>query len=270
MYFKHRFERAFGTFPLTGDDLKAALNHALDVGYRAIDTAQFYANEADIGEVLAQSGVSRAELCITSKVPVSNFSAAAFIPSVEKSLEALKLESLDVLLLHWPPADARIEQPLEWLLEAKQRKLAQHIGVSNFTAAMLEKTVALHKEPMVCNQVEFHPLLNQEKLLKASAQTGIPLSSYCSLARGEVFKQPLLAELASAYEVTVSQIVLRWILQKGVVVNAMSTRRENLQANFDIMNFTLSNVDMGAIDSLTRANYRIVDKHLVPDAPDWD
>lgn len=270
MYFEHRFERAFGTFPLKGDALKSALNLALDVGYRAIDTAQFYANEREIGDVLQHSGLPRSSLCITSKVPVTQYSADSFIPSIVNSLEALRLDALDVLLLHWPPADGQIEQPLEWLFEAKQRGLAHHVGVSNFTAAMLKKTVSLHREPLVCNQVEFHPLLNQDKLLQASADTGIPLSSYCSLARGEVFKNPQLSEIADRYEVSVSQIVLRWILQKGVVVNAMSTSQKNLQANFDIMNFNLSNVDMTLIDRLTFQNYRIVDKHLVPGAPEWD
>jgi len=270
VYFENRFERVFGTFPLKNDELRHALSHALDVGYRAIDTAQLYENESAIGQVLQHCGIARDQLCITSKVKVQNFSPDDFLPSVQKSLDALQLEALDVLLLHWPPADGQIDQPLELLFEAKQRGLARHVGVSNFTAAMMQHTVATYDEPIVCNQVEFHPLLDQTVLMQAANKCAIPLSSYCSLARGEVFKQPLLTELAQRYAVTAAQVVLRWILQQGVMVNAMSTNRQNLQANFDIMNFTLSNADMARIRTLTHKNYRIVDKHLVPWAPEWD
>ncbi len=270
MYFQQQHERAFGTFPLKGDALSNALTLALDVGYRAIDTAQMYQNEADIGPVLANSGIARDELFITSKVPIEQFSDADFSSSVEKSLQALQIDKLDVLLLHWPPADGGIEKPLELLLQAQQSGLCTHIGVSNFTAEMLQRTIRLTDTPIVTNQVEFHPLLNQDTLLKAAADTGIPLSSYCSVARGEVFKQPLFTTLASDYNVTAAQIVLRWILQKGVSINTMSTKADNIRANFELSHFTLSHVDMARIDQLTLTNYRIVDKHLVPWAPQWD
>lgn len=270
MYFQRQFERAFGTFPLKGDDLVQALEHALQAGYRAIDTAQMYGNEKDIGPVLASCRVPRSELCITSKVPNDKFSRPLFIDSVEQSLTDLKIDKLDVLLLHWPPADGQIEEPIEMLLEARQRGLTEHVGVSNFTASMLRRIKQITDVPMVTNQVEFHPLLNQDILLKAAAETGIPLSSYCSVARGEVFRQLLFGELAADYRVTPAQIALKWILQKGVSINTMSTRPENINANFDLMRFTLSHVDMSRIDALTSANYRIVDKTLVPWAPDWD
>ena len=270
MYFQQNYERGFGTFPLKGRDLSEALSTALDVGYRAIDTAQMYQNESDIGKTLEHSGISRDELLITSKVPVDKYTHNDFLPSVERSLEQLKIDSLDVLLLHWPPADGDIEQPLEFLLNAQQSGLCKHIGVSNFTSSMLRRCKEITNTPIVTNQVEFHPLLNQDTLLQASAETGIPLASYCSVARGEVFKVDLLNELATDYGVATGQIVLRWILQKGVSVNAMSTNPVNIQANFDVLSFTLSNVDMARIEQLTHTNYRIVDKHLVPWAPEWD
>jgi len=246
------------------------LNTALDIGYRAIDTAQLYANEADIGHVIKQAKLPRSELFITSKVPIDKYTPSSFIPSVLKSVEELQIDKLDVLLLHWPPADGDIEQPLMWLQEAQSRGLTDHIGVSNFTAAMLERTVSLSDVPIVTNQVEFHPLLDQSKLLAAANQTGIPLASYCSVARGAVFKQPIFDELSRAYNVTPAQIVLRWILQKGVSINTMSTKAENIEANFNVLEFTLSHIDMLRIDKLTKANYRIVDKRLVPWAPAWD
>lgn len=270
LYFQNHYERAFGTFPLRGDALKEALNTALDIGYRAIDTAQFYANEADIGHVIKQSNLARSELFLTSKVPIDKYAQSTFIPSVLKSLEDLQIDKLDVLLLHWPPVDGDIEQPLTWLQEAQSLGLTQYIGVSNFTAAMLKRTLSLTDVPIVTNQVEFHPLLDQTALLDAASETGIPLASYCSVARGAVFKQPIFDELSRAYGVTPAQIVLRWILQKGVSINTMSTKTKNIKANFDVLSFTLSHVDMKRIDKLTHTNYRIVDKHLVPWAPAWD
>lgn len=270
MYFQRHFERSFGTFPLKGKPLADALTLALDTGYRAIDTAQMYQNEADVGHVLKASNLPRSELCVTSKVPHDKYTQELFIPSVEKSLEHLGLEKLDVLLLHWPPADGQIDQPIEWLLEARQKGLTEHVGVSNFTASMLRRVKQITTTPMVTNQVEFHPLLNQDVLLEAASETGIALSSYCSVARGAVFQHSLFDELANRYDVTAGQIVLRWILQQGVSINTMSTRKENIQANFNLMHFALSHVDMARIKQLTQTNHRIVDRQLVPWAPDWD
>ncbi len=269
-YFQGTWQRGFGTYPLKGSVLKEALTTALDIGYRAIDTAQMYANEADIGSVLATADLPREDLLITSKVPNSNFTHDTFIPSVKKSLEELQIDKLDVLLVHWPPGDGDIAQSIALLRDAKQQGLTRHIGVSNFTAAMLRKIADIDDEEFVTNQVEFHPLLDQSILLQASNKTGIPLSSYCSVARGKVFDYPLFDELAEQYDASAAQVVLRWILQKGVNVNAMSTKRGNLEANFDVMKFSLSNVDMHKIDRLGKLALRIVDKSLVPWAPDWD
>jgi 2,5-diketo-D-gluconate reductase B len=135
---------------------------------------------------------------------------------------------------------------------------------------MMRDAKSLIEAPIVTNQVEFHPLLNQDKLLAATAETGIPLSSYCSVARAEVFKYPDFAEIGEGYGKTAAQVVLRWILQKGVSINTMSTKVDNIRANFDIMDFTLSSVDMARIDSLTGTNYRIVDLNKAPWAPEWD
>jgi len=270
MHHRHGFERAFGTFPLKGDELATALITALDVGYRAIDTAQMYENEKDIGSVLSTSRIPRTELLITSKVPVNQFDKADFMPSVQRSLDDLQLDKIDILLLHWPPADGHIEPSVELLLEAKQKGLTEHIGVSNYTSVMLEKLVGLSDDTFICNQIEFHPLLDQSIMLDASNKSGVPLSSYCSVARGKVLQEPLIIELAQQYSRTPGQIVLRWILQKGVSVNAMSTNPDNIRTNFNILDFTLSNVDIARIDQLGKQQYRIVNKALVPWAPEWD
>lgn len=270
MHHAEGFQRAFGTFPLKGDTLATALITALDTGYRAIDTAQMYGNEKDIGDVLASSRIKRSELRVTSKVPIDKFSEADFIPSVNKSLEDLQLDYVDVLLLHWPPADGNIKPSVDMLLTAKQQGLTKHIGVSNYTTAMLETLVSITDETIVCNQVEFHPMLDQSKLLKTASKLGIPLSSYCSVARGKVLTEPTVETIAAKYNRTPAQIVLKWILQQGVSVNAMSTNPDNIRANYNIMDFCLSNVDMAEIGLLRNNNYRIVNKSLVPWAPEWD
>jgi 2,5-diketo-D-gluconate reductase B len=268
--FQKTYQRSFGTYPLKGAELAAAVQAAVAVGYRSIDTAQIYGNEADVGAALSRLPVPRDELCITTKVDPGNYADDKFLPSVRQSLRDLGLEQVDVLLLHWPPRDGGIAASLKLLAQARAEGLARHIGVSNFTAAMMREARDLSADPLVMNQVEFHPLLNQDVLLAAATETGIPLSSYSSVARGEVFKYPLFHELGQGYGRTPSQIVLRWILQKGVPVNSMSTKPENIAANFNVMDFTLSSIDMDRIQELTRTGYRIVAKDKVPWAPQWD
>ncbi|MHB1303106.1 MAG: aldo/keto reductase [Acidiphilium sp.] len=268
IYFEKTYQRAFGTFPLKSEELASALRVALEVGYRAIDTAQMYGNETDVGAVLADAGLPRDELCITTKVHPDNFSDAAFLPSVERSVAALRVDWVDVLLLHWPPVGGDIVPSLRLLEKAKHAGLARHIGVSNYTAAMM-RAAAAAEVPLVVNQVEFHPLLDQSRLLRAAIETGIPLSSYCSVARGKVLEYPLFGEIGAAYGKSAIQVVLRWILQKGVPINTMSTRPSNITANFDVMDFTLSSIDMDRIDRLTATGYRIVRRGSIPWVPDW-
>jgi 2,5-diketo-D-gluconate reductase B len=172
--------------------------------------------------------------------------------------------------LHWPPIGGDIAPSLKLLEEAQKRGLTANIGVSNYTAQMMRDATNIIDTPMVTNQVEFHPLLNQDILLAAATETGIPLSSYCSVARGEVFKHAIFGEIGAGYGKTAAQVVLRWILQKGVSINTMSTKRANIEANFDVMDFTLSSVDMDRIDAMTRTGFRIVGEDLVPWAPKWD
>ncbi len=270
VFFQKTNQRAFGTFPLQGDVARQAILAAAEVGYRAFDTAQMYGNEAEAGEALKATGIPREDLCITTKVHPDNFGEDRFMASVERSLKALQVDRVDVLLLHWPQKDGSVASSLKLLQAARDRGLAGDIGVSNYTVQMMRDAKSIVDAPIVTNQVEFHPLLNQDRLLAGANEVGIPLSSYCSVARGEVFRHPEFAEIGAAYGKTAGQVVLRWIVQKGVSVNTMSTKPENIRANFDIMDFTLSSVDMARIERLTATGYRIVGKDLVPWAPDWD
>ncbi|MCO5089476.1 aldo/keto reductase [Bosea sp. (in: a-proteobacteria)] len=270
IYFRKSFQRSFGTYPLKGEELKQALGHALAVGYRAIDTAQSYQNEAEVGRAIAESGIPRDELCITTKVRPSNFGPNEFLPSVEKSLTELGLPFVDVLLLHWPPIGGDVRPSLEWLQKAKERGYTKHIGISNYTVSMMKIAKDHIDGPIVTNQVEFHPLLDQGKLLSAASELNIPLSSYCSMARGAIFKHELFAQLGEDYGKEAGQIALRWILQKGVSINTMSTKPDHIRRNFDVMDFTLSSVDMARIDGLTATNLRINTQDITPFAPRWD
>jgi len=270
VYFEKTFQRSFGTFPLKGQELRSAILAAAKTGYRAYDTAQMYENEADTGAALKDTGLPREELCITTKVDIANFSEEKFLPSVKESLRNLQIDQVDVLLLHWPTPGGDIELSLRLLQNAHELGLAKYIGVSNYTAQMMRDAKSIVDVPIATNQVEFHPLLNQDKLLDAATETGIPLASYCSVARGEVFKHAIFGDIGKAYGKSAAQIVLRWILQKGVSINTMSTNPANIQANFDVMDFTLSSIDMDRIDEMTQAGYRIVGKDLVPYAPDFD
>ena len=268
--FQKTFQRSFGTFPLKGEVLSQAIQAAVKVGYRAFDTAQWYDNEMETGAALKTCGVDRSDLFIATKVRPDRYSEADFIPSVEQSLRDLQVDQLDVLYLHWPPADGNIAPPLRLLQQARDRGLTRNIGVSNFTAQMMRDARRLVDAPIVTNQVEFHPLLNQNPLLAAATETGIPLSSYCSVARGETFKYPTFAEIGAGYGKSAAQVILRWILQKGVSINTMSTKPDNIRANFDVMDFTLSSIDMDRIEAMTAIGYRVVTKDQVPIAPEWD
>jgi 2,5-diketo-D-gluconate reductase B len=268
--FQKTYQRSFGTFPLTGEVLNHAILAAVRVGYRAFDTAQWYGNEADTGAALKACGVDRAELCIATKVRPDRYSEKDFMPSVEQSLRDLQVDQVDVLYLHWPPADGNIAPALRLLQQALDQGLTRNIAVSNFTALMMSDARSIIDAPIVSNQVEFHPLLNQNTLLAAATETGIPLSSYCSVARGEAFKYPIFAEIGAGYGKSAAQVILRWILQKGVSINTMSTKPDNIRANFDVMDFTLSSIDMDRIEAMTATGYRVVTKANVPIAPEWD
>lgn len=270
IYFQKTHQRSFGTYPLTGEVAVAAIQTAANVGYRAFDTAQMYENEAETGEALAACGIAREDLCITTKVHPDNYTEDKFMASIEQSLKDLRIDYVDALLLHWPPIGEDIVPSLKLLEKAHASGLARNVGVSNYTAQMMRDAVKIVDVPLVTNQVEFHPLLNQDILLAAAAETGIPLSSYSSVARGEIFRYPEFAQIGEGYGKSAAQVVLRWILQKGVSINTMSTKPDNIRANFEIMDFTLSSIDMARIDALTHTNYRIVGEDLVPWAPKWD
>ena len=270
IYFTGANQRAFGTWPMRGEELAQAIEAAIDVGYRAFDTAQMYRNEREVGAALAASGKQRSEFFITTKVHPDNFDADRFIPSVEQSLADLSVDKVDVLLLHWPPIGGDVAPSLRRLQEAHDRGLATHIGISNYTAAMMRTAREVVDAPLVTNQVEFHPLLDQSVLLATTAEIGIPLSAHCAVARGAVTEHPLFAEIGDSKGKSATQVALRWSLQMGVALTVKSARPEIIRANFEIMDFSLSSVEMAQIQALNATGYRICGANVAPWAPDFD
>lgn len=269
-YFYNGFERTFGTWPLRGEELKNSIKNAVDIGYRSFDTAQMYNNEEELGNVLSELNLKRYEFCITTKVLPANYSKNKFLDSVVKSLNNLKLEYVDVLLLHWPNPDGNNSEALEGLQKSIDKGYTKNIGISNYTISMMKDAMTRLSSTPVCNQVEFHPLLDTKKIFDVSNKLGIPLSAYCSLAKGKVGNEKILKDIAVSYNRTPEQISLKWILQKGVSINTMSTNRENMFRNFNILDFTISGSDVIKIDNCMKKNFRIVNKDRISYAPVWD
>ena len=246
-----------GTYPLTGQQCVDAVTMALDLGLRHIDTAQMYGNEHDVGRAIAASRVRRDEMFIVTKVDPSNLSEKRFAASVAKSLDDLG-GPVDLLLIHWPPSDSEMDGTLDRLAEAKAKGQAKAIGISNFSTKMMRNAQARLKGEVICNQVEFHPLLDQRKVLSTARELGLVLEAYSPLARGAAMKPDVIQAIARKHGRPASEIVLRWIFQQGVVAIPMTTKRENLASNIRALTFELPEDDMAAISALGSAAGRTI------------
>ncbi len=252
--------------PERGAELVAT---ALKVGYRHIDTARKYGTEQSVGEGIRAAGIPRDDIFLTTKVTEEDAREADFARSVETSLKTLGLDHVDLLLIHWPQPRVPLAETLGALARAKQQGLARHIGVSNFTVALLDDAVRLCPEPLVTNQIEYHAYLRQDKLLAACRRHGMLVTAYCPVARAELLNDPLLSEIASAKGKTVAQIALRWLMQHpGVTAVPRALTPEHIAENLDIFNFELTADEMERIATLREKNIRIADPEVR--RPVWD
>ena len=259
-----------GTFRLKGQTVIDSVRNALDLGYRAIDTAQIYDNEADVGQAIAESGVPRDELYLTTKIWVANFGRDALIPSLRESLRKLRTDHVDLTLIHWPsPNDAvPMAEYLGALAEAKAQGLTREIGVSNFTIGLTRQAIeVLGAEAIATNQIEISPYLQNRTLVAYLREQGIHVTSYMTLAYGEVLKDPVIGDIARRHQATPAQVALAWALQQGYAVIPSSTRRENLQSNLAARDLRLSDEDMALIATLERG-HRLASPAGI--APAWD
>ena len=259
----------FGTYGMSAADVYRVVPAALSAGFRHIDTAQVYRNEGEIGECVAASGVPRSEIFLTTKVWVSNYSERNFEASVNESLRKLKTDYIDLLLLHWPGSDVPLAEQIAGLNAVARAGKVRHIGVSNFNRALMTEAIRLSAVPLVTNQFEYHPYLNQSLLIESTLQAGLAVTGYCGMAIGRVFSDPTLKEIAARYDKTIAQIVLRWLVQqRGMVALSRTTRVDRLAQNLAVFDFELDDVDMVAIHALATAGSRIVDPPGL--APLWD
>lgn len=259
----------FGTYGMGRADMLRMLPAALKAGFRHIDTAQIYRNEGEVGECVAASGIARSEIFITTKVWVDNYPARAFAASIDESLKKLRTDYIDLLLLHWPNNHVPLAEQIGALNDVVRTGKVRHIGVSNFNRALMAQAVALSDLPLVTNQVEYHPYLDQSLLIEAAQRTGIAVTAYCGMAIGRVLSEPLLAKLAARHNRSIAQIVLRWLIQQqGVIALSRTTKESRLAENLAVFDFELNAEEMKTIHELARPRSRIVNPPGL--APNWD
>jgi diketogulonate reductase-like aldo/keto reductase len=257
-----------GTWPMKGEEAARAVARALEAGYRAVDTAAMYGNEDAVGEGLRAAGVPRADVFVTTKVWYTDLAPGALQRSAEASLKRLGVDEVDLLLIHWPNPVIALEGSIAALCDAKRHGLARHVGVSNFPVALLDRAVSLATEPLVANQCEYHPHLDQTKLLAACRRHGLAFLSYAPIGKGAVLDDAAVRDVAARHGRTPAQVVLRWhVQQEGVAAIPKSANPQRIAENLDVFGFTLSDEDMRAVSGLAQPEGRMVAPGW---SPSWD
>ncbi|MCW4114716.1 aldo/keto reductase [Aurantimonas sp. MSK8Z-1] len=258
-----------GTFTLEGAQCADMVARAIEAGYRHIDTARMYGNEREVGQGIRASGIERSALFVTTKVWWTDIGGEDLVPSAEAALEALGLDAVDLLLIHWPNREVPLESSIGALNAAKEQGLTHSIGVANFTSSMFDEAAAMSTAPLVCNQVEYHPFLSQEAVLGACARHEAALVAYSPLGRGgDILSNSAVREAAERHGKTPAQIVLRWeIEQDKVAAIPRTSKAERLAENIDIFDFELTEAERDALTALTTRRARLVNPAF---APNWD
>lgn len=257
-----------GTWQLRGAACAHMVSEALRHGYTHVDTAQGYANEEAVGEGLAASGVARERVFVTTKVMPSEMGNGDLQRSVEGSLRKLGLGQLDLLLLHWPNPLIPLADTIRALNQVKRDGMTKHIGLSNFTAAKLDEAWRLTREPFAAEQIEYHPYLEQTKMLAALRARDMVTIAYCPIALGKVIGDPVIEAIAEAHGRSSAQVTLRWIVQQGLVAIPKTSKIERLSENLAVFDFALSDAEMAQMSALTRPGSRLVNEPQW--VPEWD
>src|SRR5215213_393978 len=258
-----------GTWELRGRACARIVEQALRLGYRHIDTAEMYDNEREVGEGLRASGIKRDDVFVVTKVWPSHFAPRELERAAKNSLVKLRLTDVDLLLLHWPNPEIPLAETIGALCRVKAAGLARHIGVSNFTVALIEEAMRVTTEPLVCNQIEMHPFLDQSKVIAACRHNQMAVVAHTPLAGGRAKNDPVLIRIGKAHSKTAAQVCLRWLMQEGVAAIPRSSRIERLEENIAIFDFELTGDEMAEIAKLARPGGRIVD-YAYSGAPNWD
>ena len=256
-----------GTWELRGRTCARVVEQAIRLGYRHIDTAQIYENEREVGEGLRASRIRRDQIFVTTKIWTIHFAPNDLERSTKESLTKLRLSEVDLLLLHWPNPQVPLSETLGALARVRKLGLARHIGVSNFTVALIDEAVAVCPEPLVCDQVEYHPYLDQTKVKEACARHGMAVVAYSPVAKGRIKNDETLVGIAKAHGKTAAQVCLRWLVQQNVAAIPRTSKIERLSENIEIFDFVLSEDEMGQIHGMASAKGRLTDFAF---APKWD
>ena len=258
----------YGTWQLTGNDCQNGVEKALEIGYRHIDTAQIYENEAEVGAGIKASGVKRGDLFLTTKVWIDNLRDGAFQKSVDESLKKLKVDHVDLLLIHWPVTQVPFAEQLKALQQVQKEGKTTLIGISNYTVAQMKEVTEKIGAKVVTNQVEYHPYLSQKPLLEYTRAHDMFLTAYCPLARGKVAQDPAIVKIAQKHNKTAGQVTLRWLVQQeNVAAIPKAASEKHIRENFEIFDFKLDDSEMKEISALARPDGRIVNPGF---APKWD
>ena len=243
---------------------------ALKLGYRHLDTAWKYGTEDGVGEGVRASGVPRREIFLCTKVSHEYLRATDFARSVDQSLKRLRTDYVDLLHVHWPSTDGTpLAETMGALAKAKSEGMARHIGVANFNIALTEQAMRLCPEPLVALQAEYHPYLDQSKVLAFCRRAGLVFTAYCPLGRGRLFKDPVIAEIARTRGRTVAQVALRWLVQQGNIAPIpRSSNPRHMAESLKVFDFSLTPEEMNRIFALKRPDGRIANP--AGRAPKWD
>ena len=248
-----------GTWDLRGRTCARVVEQALKLGYRHVDTAEMYDNEREVGEGVRASGLKRNDIFVTTKIWPSHFAPRALERAARDCLVRLRLSEVDLLLLHWPNPQIPLQETLGALCKVKRDGLARHIGISNFTVALIDEALQIATEPLVCDQIECHPFLDQSKVIAACRDHGMAVVAYSPIARGNARNDKLLARVGDAHKKTAAQVCLRYLVQQDIVVIPRTSKLDRLSENAAIFDFTLSDAEMAEIGALARRDGRIVD-----------
>jgi len=256
-----------GTWQLNGAVGSRIVEQGLRLGYRHLDAALIYGNEKEVGEGLRASGVKREDVFITTKVPHTELAPRALERAVRQSLVNLRVSDVNLLLIHWPNPQIPLAETLGAMCKMKREGYTRHIGISNFTVALVDEAVKLSSEPIVTNQIEWHPYLDETKVKAACEKHGIAVTAYCPIARGRAGGDEVLAGIGKKHGKTAAQVSLRWLIQQNAIVIPRTSKVERLSENMAVFDFALDQADMAAIGRLAKSSGRVVS---VGWAPRWD
>jgi len=259
----------FGTWTLDDNEAESMVSNAFAAGYRHIDTAAMYGNEQGVGKALAKLGQDRDSIFVTTKVWHDQIGEGDLQRSVAQSLDKLALDQVDLLLIHWPNNAIPLAETMAALNDVRDQGMTKHIGVANFTSSLIDEAAKLSDAPLACNQIEYHPMLDQAAVRAACSAHGIAITAYCPLAQGQaLLTHPAITGPANRLGISSGQVALNWLARQDNVAAIPRTRKvERLEQNLNVFDLDLTDAEVAAIQALQSTGLRVVNPDF---APSWD